>query len=345
MKNKKRAVSGALAACAMFIIILDTKTALSGAKEGLWLCIQTVIPSLFPFFILSGLVNSSILGESIGLLRPLGKLCKIPKGSESLLLLGFIAGYPVGAQLIEQSYRDGKLSKHTASRMLGFCSNAGPAFLFGMIAPLFSDSAIPWVLWGIHIASALIVGMALPGGEEIKDCPLKSADTLTVTQAVQNALKVMAGVCGWVVIFRILICFCQRWFLWCFPLEAQVLFSGLLELSNGCVLLQKLPAEGTRFVLASLMLAFGGLCVGMQTLSVTQNLGSGYYFPGKALQALLSLILSILLQHILFSPTEIFKIPVLLLIITVFLTALGIYLIRRKKGVAFGRRLLYNTSN
>ena len=342
MKNKKRAVSGALAACAMFIIILDTKTALISAREGLSLCLQTVIPSLFPFFVLSGMVNNSVLGRSLPLLRPLEKLCKIPKGAESLLLLGSISGYPVGAQLIGQAYRDGRLSQSTARRMLGFCSNAGPAFIFGMLAPLFSDFTVPWVLWGIHIVSALIVGTVLPGNIEA-NCLLKSGESLTIPQALQNAIKVMAGVCGWVMVFRIVIGFCGRWFLWWFPMEAQVLISGLLELSNGCVLLQDLPSEGQRFVFASLMLSFGGLCVCMQTLSVTQNPGSGYYFPGKLLQTLISLSISILMQPIFFSPTEILKIPVIVLIIIVLLTFLCIYSIRRKKVVAIGRSMLYNT--
>ena len=102
------------AICAMLIIILDTKTAMSGAIEGIQLCIWTVLPSLFPFFILSGIINSNLLGISIRPLRPLTKLCKIPKGGESLLLLGYFAGYPVGAQLITQEYYNGKLSAETA---------------------------------------------------------------------------------------------------------------------------------------------------------------------------------------------------------------------------------------
>lgn len=344
MKKRRSLASGILAGSAMLVIILDGKTALNSMQEGLQLCIQTVIPSLFPFFVLSGIINSFLLGEKTGIFQYIGRFCKIPKGGESLLAVGFLSGYPVGAQLVSQAYRNGKLPLHTAHRMLGFCSNAGPAFLFGMLSPLFSNPIVPWLLWGIHIAGALIVGWILPGGVS-NECIIEKAESISISDALNNAIKNMAMVCGWVVVFRLMLGFCSRWFLWMLPIEVQVLFSGVLELSNGCILLRHLQSEGMRFVLASLMLSFGGLCVMMQTRSVTQDLGFGYYFPGKVLQALLATCISCLLQPVIFSNENMISMPTPAYILLIIVTVLGIYLVRRKKVVAFGRRLLYNTGS
>jgi len=343
MKHQSNIGSAVSAFAAMLVIILDTKTALLGAREGLQLCLQTIIPSIFPFLLLSGMLNRSLLGQAFPLLRPLGSLCKIPKGGECLLLLGFIGGYPVGAQLTAQSYADRSLTLQTAKRMLGFCSNAGPAFLFGMLSPLFTNSLAPWVLWGVHIASAFIVGCILPGANEA-DCEIKKATPITLSEALPHAIRTMSAICGWVIIFRIILAFCSRWFLWLLPITAQVLFSGLLELSNGCMLLQDIPTEGTRFVFASIILAAGGLCVGMQTLSVTKATGIGYYFPGKALQTLLSFLLSIFVQPILFHGTEIFHISIPWIAVLILGVALLCLVLRRKKVVAFRKGLLYNIS-
>ena len=49
MKTNKLACTAA--ALGMLVLILDSKTALAGAREGIDLCIRTVIPSLFPFFL------------------------------------------------------------------------------------------------------------------------------------------------------------------------------------------------------------------------------------------------------------------------------------------------------
>ncbi len=344
MARSKKLLSSILTFLAFIIIILDTKTAILGVNEGLQLCLQTVIPALFPFFILSAMLNSHLIGKSIGIFRPICKLCKIPYGSESLLLLGFLAGYPVGAQLITQAYVQGSISENTAKRMLGFCNNAGPAFLFGMLAPCFKNPAAAWVLWGIQIGSALCVGWILSADADAS-CKIKAIPNITLPQALQAAIKNLATVCGWIIVFRIILVFCQRWFLWLFPAEINVLFSGLLELSNGCVLLRELTKPGLQFVLASFLLSFGGLCVCMQTYSATSALGLGYYFPGKILQAILSVTMSLILQSWLFTKEEQFYVPLFLLFLSVIPVVFAAIFYRRKKVVAIRRGMLYNSGS
>ena len=299
MKKTQKPISAIIAALVMLVVILDTKTALVGASLGIELCIRTVIPSLFFFIFLSGIINSGLLGKEIHLLNPLMRICKIPKGSESILLLGFLAGYPVGAQIITQAYQQNQLSESDAKRMLGFCNNAGPAFIFGMLSVLFSKQIIPWALWMVHIVSALLVGVILPNNKTNK-CQIASRKTISFDIVLQNTIKTISIICGWIIIFRIMICFCEKWFLWILPIELQTIFCGLLELSNGCIMLQQINDEGIRFILASSLLAFGGLCVTMQTHTVTKELRCGNYFPGKVLQTLISLFLSFLLVPFLY---------------------------------------------
>lgn len=342
MKNSRILIRGIAAACAMLVLILDAGTATASAYKGISLCIRTVIPSLFPFFVLSGVINSALLGQELKLFRPLGRLCKIPKGTESLLVLGFLAGYPIGAQLINQAYRDGQIQRRTALRMLGFGSNAGPAFLFGMLTPLFTAKYTVWVLWGILLLSALLTGWVLPG-EETEAALIIPERTITFSQSFQAALKAIASVCGWVIVFRVILGFCDRWFLWLFPAEVQVLISGALELANGCAQLQNLPREGMRFIVSAVMLSFGGLCVGMQTVSVTDGLGTGWYFPGKALQTVLALLLCLAVQPIVFDNVDAVAYTPSVLIGLSLLSVFLVAALRRKKVVAFSGRLLYNT--
>ncbi len=344
MVGNKKIFGNIIVFLAFGVIILDTKTAIVGASEGLQMCLQTVFPALFPFFVLSTMLNSRLIGKSIGLLRPICRLCKIPDGSESVFLLGILAGYPVGAQLITQAYAQGCISKGTAKRMLGFCNNAGPAFLFGMLAPCFQNPVVPWVLWGIQIASALCVGWIL-STEADDSCKLTPMPYATLPQALHTAIRNIATVCGWIIIFRIILVFCQRWFLWIFPTDIKILFSGLLELSNGCIQLRELPLPGLQFILASFMLSFGGLCVGMQTHSATGSLGLGYYFPGKLLQTILSVTMSLILQQWLFPEDEQLNVSFLLLFALTIPVFFATFFLRRKKVVAIRGGMLYNTSS
>lgn len=311
--NRRPLWRGIGASIGMLILILDGKTALEGARIGIDLCLKTVIPSLFPFFLLCILLTSSLSGHSLGGLRPLGRLFNIPQGAESILIAGFLGGYPVGAQSIASAYRSGQLSKADAQRLVSFCSNAGPAFLFGMIAPMFPRRCMAWALWGIHIGSAMLVSFALPRqpSQVMKSSPRKP---VTLADALWQSLRVMATVCGWVVLFRVVIAFLSRWILWLFPAEIQVVLIGLLELSNGCCELLAIPDVRLRFVLCAGMLSFGGVCVVMQTASVINGLGLRHYLVGKLFQSAFSLLLASVAVLKIWLPCC-FGIPVLILIL------------------------------
>ena len=304
--KKSSVIIPTAAAAGMLLLILDSKTALSGAREGLDLCIRTVIPSLFPFFVLSILLTGSLMAHPIPLLRPLCRLLRIPEGTESILITGFLGGYPVGAQSIGSAFRNGQLSAADARRMLAFCSNAGPAFLFGIAASLFPFGWMAWALWGIQLLSAIVTALLIPGqpGEFRPGSP----SPISLPAALRAALGVMGAVCGWVVLFRVLIAFLDRWFGWLLPIQGQVILSGLLELSNGCCALPSIENPGLRFLLCSGFLSFGGLCVTMQTWSVLDGVDSGLYLPGKLLQTLLSCAMACIVQR--FFPAQMrYRIP------------------------------------
>lgn len=286
--RRRKTLYGACAAVGMMILILDSKTAFTAAKSGIALCLVTVIPALFPFIFLSILLSDSLLGERISILRPLGKLLKMPEGTESLLLCAFLGGYPSGAIAISNAFHAGSLSRHEAERLLSFCNNAGPAFIFGMGMSVFADSRIPWILWGIHILSAVIAGILIPG-------PQNSSAELTrksKSPAITAAVSAMASVCAWVILFRVIIGFLDRWLLWLLPTEAKVAAVGFLELSNGFCALALVKDVRVRLILCSTMIALGGLCVTMQTITVTKGLRLTKYYLGKMTQFFISLLLS-----------------------------------------------------
>ena len=113
----KRYLASAGWAFAMLVLILDGQTAMAGAAEGLALCMKTLIPSLFPFFLLSAMLTSSLSGGG-------------------LLLTGLLGGYPLGAANAARAYRARQLDRAEAERMAVLCNCAGPSFLFGVVGPV-----------------------------------------------------------------------------------------------------------------------------------------------------------------------------------------------------------------
>ena len=335
---KRRIWSAVFAALGMLMLILDTNAALRGAVQGIELCLGVVVPSLLPFFVLSMLLTSCLNGTNLRLLRPLGRLCGIPAGAESLLMVGLMGGYPVGAQAVAAAYRDGQLSEATAKRLLGFCSNAGPAFIFGIVACKFSEFWIPWALWGIHIISSLAVGCILPGKKSEEIQLLRNAP-VSMPLALRSSISVLSTVCGWIILFRVIIAFLQRWIMWLLPDAGQITLIGLLELSNGCCELELIENTGLRLVICSGLLAFGGLCVTMQTASTCGTLGLGMYLPGKLMQTVISTLLAYLVQLTLPDEHRILIPAALIFLIPGTLTLFAVIL---KKRVAFAGSIVYN---
>lgn len=278
------------AALGLLVLIFDGALALEGARNGIDLCIRTVIPALFPFLVLSIVLTRSLSETRSPPVEFLSGILSLPHCAGPVLIPAFLGGYPVGAKCVADLYRRNGIQRAEAERMLAFCSNAGPSFLFGMTSGFFPESKQVWLLWFIQIAAAFLTAAVIPAPPHHPSDPNKAkaqeADILL------SAARAMGIICCWVILFRILITFLERWFLWLLPAWAQIALMGFLELTNGCCGLALIADERLRFVVCSCMLAFGGICVLLQTASVTKGLSLSGYLKGKLMQTVFSLLLS-----------------------------------------------------
>ena len=326
--NRKTAIKVTVISLCLIILIIDSQTALNGANEGIALCITRIIPTLFPFCILSKIMCRLLLGRDLRILHCLG----MPKGAESIFLISLVGGYPIGAQCVDDAYQCGAISEADAKRMLGFCNNAGPAFIFGVMCCLLPTLSPMFCLYVIHMLSAFLVGLILPHKSYCNGTiPPKSE--LNITKAVEESTKALAYICSWIILFKVLLAFLVRWLGWMLEAEVMVVIAGIIELSNGSIALLSLDSLGLRFILASLFLAAGGCCVALQTFSVTKHCGIGEYFKGKFLQCLISIFLATITQTILFEKTDTIANTSTILLISSFGIVIYTFILRRKKKV------------
>ena len=316
---------------AMLLLILDSKTAIYAVSDGIDICLKTVIPSLFPFLFLSALLTSALYGHNSMLLRPLASRLGFPHGCEGLLVIGALGGYPIGAKCISLAYESGVLPRKTATRIIGFCNNAGPAFIFGMLARAFATPDIPWILWLIHLISAFLVGIALPKIDFATDGKI-SPKGISITAAVEQSIKTMGTICGWIILFKILINFLERWFLWLLPTELKILLIGILEVSNGCIYLNQITDPGLRFILCSAMIGFGGICVNFQTATIARKVYTRMYLFCKILQSSISVFISTIVQWFLFAVERKMDYFVTLLVICAVQIIFSLLFLRKKQN-------------
>ena len=303
MKNKSQTLQIIFSTVILIVLLIDTNTATAGVRDGIEICLNVIIPSLFPFFIITTYLNSILSDYKLPGIRYLTKKLHIPEGGESILLLGLVGGYPIGAKLIADLYKAEEIDEDTARILLGYCNNAGPSFIFGISSAAFASPIVPFALWFIHILSAVITGFLLPK-PKCKKITVHQSAGKTITQATRNSISASISVCGWVIIFKIILTYLYCWFPILIKSQFGILITGILELSNGCIAAAQIPDTEIRFILFSTFFACGGLCVLLQTVSVTSTLGTGLYVHGKILQTGFSFLLACACGKVLFLSSQ-----------------------------------------
>lgn len=290
--------------CYLFLILCPAACS-AAAVDALRLCAQVLTPSLFPFFVCSNLFCA--LGLTALLEKPLRGVMQplfgLSGAGAAALLPGLMGGYPAGAQAVATLYQSGSMDKAQAERLLRFCNNCGPAFIFGVAAQAVGQSPLAGLLlYLVQVLSALALGLAgrrksAPPGEETHaqisaSTPLPFSAAMT--ESVRKAGQSMLEVCMFALTFGVLAAMVRLLAARLFPPEAVRLFSGALELACGMQALGAMQAsQGVKFVLCSFFLAFGGLSVHAQTRSVLRaaQLAEVQVFRPKLLQGLLAALL------------------------------------------------------
>lgn len=273
------------------VLLIFPGEASCAVRQGISLCGNTVIPSLFPFFAVITFLLRLGLAD---LLRPLCAPLMMPlfrlRGiCAAPLLAGLMGGYPTGAKTISELYEQGSLTRGEAELLLGFCNNCGPGFLLGFVgAGVLGSTPLGAYLFLIHAAAALLTGMILcrlPRKPEAPPLPCSllaenHSLSMALTASVSSALRSTLNICAYVVLFRTMAALLPH-------LPPPII--GAVEMVSGISLLD--PGR-SGFVMAAAIAAWGGISVHCQTMAVTGELSLRYHTAGKILQAILSTLLA-----------------------------------------------------
>lgn len=289
--------------------------ALSAARQGLNLWLNTLLPTLLPFLILTGLLLGTDGIERM--LSPLKKVWNILFGLSSsgayALLLGLLCGYPMGAKVTSDLYTDGQITKREAEYLLTFCNNASPAFIATYLSHICLAGQVPLreiltILILSDLACMLFFRFVIFGGQTISDTSgnpskketsrLRSQGTL-IDVSIMNGFETITRLGGYILLFT-LVSACIRHFLELPPVVCCSL-SGILEISSGLNEIANTALSiHMKYFLSMIATSFGGLCILAQTRSVlNRTLSVKPYIAAKLINAALTaLLVSVFLKVI-----------------------------------------------
>lgn len=273
-------------------LLVKTDIVMEAATGALKLCVTAVIPTLFPFFVVSGLlVNSGLVSVLGKLLSPISRMLFKTSGKGAVVfVMGILCGYPTGAKVIADLCNDGFMTRKDGERLLGFCNNSGPLFVIGAVGNgMLGNHNLGVILYIIHAVSAILTGIAFRSFAQenyIKEHNEIVASSIgeTVAKSVETAVKSILNVCGYVLFFGVLCSFFDN-----------VFITSLLEVTTGAKeLVASAYSPRLMLVLLSGVIGFGGICVVFQVQSAVNAAGLSVkpYIIGKTVQAIISMVLT-----------------------------------------------------
>lgn len=283
-------------------LILHPTVSFSGIRDGLELWFRIVLPTLFPFLILIGLMMSYQVPERISrLLSPL--LQKTPFREEYLFpcMVGLLSGYPSGAKTLNDLVASRCLSRQEGEWLFCFCNNVSPAFFLNYV---FVQS-IPvgnlrfLLLFFLYLAAILASLPFRPDRRSLHSQPApkpSSKPKLMLDEIFMNTCEILVKTGCYIMVFSLL-CQIAALYLEPYPYPNMIL-AGCLEITNGISALSHLPS-GHPFLLPASMAfcGFGGLSAMLQSFSVVK--ASGLSKKKYALSKLLNTAYCILFALIL----------------------------------------------
>ena len=267
-----------------------------GVTEGLQICFYIVVPSLFPFMVLSIYITKSNIFEfTYKFLAPVSKfLFRQPANTVPVIIMSMVGGFPVGIKMINNLFNEGMITEKQAQRLCLFCMNGGPAFIITAVGINMLGSMRAGVIMFTSLCiSSFILGIFtrfLGDKSEIHIQSETRSDLCSLSSAVWDALQSTLGICGWIVIFSA-ITNCLKI---CIKNESAFIgISSFLEVTKGCVALTgKMPIP-----VITAIIGFSGICIHCQVLSCLKDCKVKYshFFVCRVLNGAIASFISYLL--------------------------------------------------
>lgn len=300
--------SGGIFAC----MLLFPKPVLSGAANGLMLWFNTVVPTLFPFMVITGvLIKTDAIRLLARILHPLlGPLFRISPSACFAVLGGFLCGYPMGARIIADLAYNGSISHEEGEYLLSFCNNTSPMFIVGFLllqnlkrGDLAEISLV--VLYSAPILLSFLFRRWYPSDAH----PVRPAQTVSpkkelipfsvcLDDCIMDACESITKVGGYIIVFSIFLALFKE-----LPVSGafwNLILLPAVEMTGGIDLICTQEIRFTmKYILTMALASFGGLCAVFQTQCMVrkQRFSMGKYITEKLITALVTSLFAYFCLH------------------------------------------------
>ena len=261
----------------MIYLLLAPEEAFQAASDGLLLWFYTILPSLLPFIILSNFLIST--KKIPALLHRFSNFFSIVMGLSTYgaytMILGLFCGYPMGAKVTGDLYREKLINIQEASYLLTFTNNPSPmfisSFLLGKI--LQKPKLYLQTLLILYLAVFCTSFLFRLYYHRFENYAVLSATTSAESTnnyfslmdfSIMNGFETITKLGGYIILFSIVASLLQH-------IETPVsvfqdFLPGIIELSTGVVEISKTSyAFSIKYIAILMCISFGSISTILQT--------------------------------------------------------------------------------
>ena len=274
------------------------------ARNGIQVWFHQILPALLPFTILSSLLVKSDFLKSL-------------KGNANLIAClitmacGFVFGFPVGAKLSSDFYKQKLLSEKQATLLAVATNNFSPMYVCGFaLSLLFSSKEYNIITYTILyltpltlLTTYLLYSMFYTKNSnnllKVSNTSSFQLNMQTMDESIISGFVALIKICGYIMLFSIVteILSVIIYNMTTNPPLVLMFLLGNLEITNGINLLADIEIENSvKYIFAIQLLSLGGLSGFAQTGSILSDAGLSMhkYIIGKAILSLLLTLLSVI---------------------------------------------------
>lgn len=295
----------------MILFILFGNSYIPETKNALELFLNTVFPTMFPFYVLSSIIVSN---KSITVLtRPLKKVTKLynlPTETFVAIITGLLCGFPVGAKVTCDLLKNNYISQKEAAILAAFTNNASPIFLISIVGRIYLKNELAGlIIWLCIVLSSLLSGLIISriklnknNSSDVFKTVLKEPSEINLTDSIVSGFNTSLYVGSVIIFISSITALIKR-----ISLLGNKIYVGIysfLEMTGGLNALYILSPSKLnicRYITIIAIVSWSGICVHMQVCGILKSNGikTKYYFIGKVLQTIFAIILFIVI-YILF---------------------------------------------
>ena len=273
-----------------------------GFSLNIW--ISSILPSLFPFFVIADILNSyNVINYIPNFIKYIfKKLFNISDNALFIFFISMLSGFPSNARNIKNLYKENKITKEEAEHLLFFSHFSNLMFILGTLVVIFFDNkSLGLIILLSHYLPNFIIGFLLRKYNNPKhnyNINNNNCNNFGIifAKSIKSSIDSLFLILGTLTVFLII----STIIINMLNLNTinSLLIKSILEITSGLKELSIIDFNAKILViLSSCILSFGGLSVHMQVINELNETDISYknFFVGRIFQTTLSLVVSYLI--------------------------------------------------